>query len=148
MEYGEFYTFVKGTTAREAFNKAKEEAIAKYGNNSHSCSVLQKEEFKEFPADITVINDMCESKINSIAGKERTAESREEIIELREKKSRLKKEKSHFKNRSKRTGKDKATAIAHFIIEIEPEEINAPEKPAGIVQALKNEWLVFGLANE
>jgi len=148
MEYGEFYTFVKGTTVREAFNKAKEEAIAKYGNDSHSCSVLQKEEFKEFPADITLINEMCESKINSISGKQMTSETQEEIFELREKVLRLKKEKSYFRNRSKRTGRDKAIAIAHFIIEMEPEEINSPEKPAGIIQVLKNEWLIFGLANE
>jgi hypothetical protein len=128
--------FSNGITAKEAFEKAKEETIAIYGDDSYSYPILQKKEFKEFSTDITEINKIYEDKVESLG------------FFQKKKKERMENEKFHFKTRSKRTGKDKATAIAHFLIEIEPEEINAPEKPAGIIKVLKNEWLIFGFINE
>lgn len=148
MGYGEFYTFIKADTAREAFKKAKEEAIKDHGVDSHSCSVANKSDFKEYLPDITQISDLCNTTINNLAAIEKRATTREELLETKEKKSELKKEKSYFRARSKRTGKEKAIAIAHLLIEMEHEDINAPEKAAGVIQALKNEWLVFGIGNE
>lgn len=146
MGYGEFYTFVKADNAAEAFRKAKKAAIKKYKDDKHSCSASQKEDFKEYPNDIGEIYSLCKTALTNLSAKESTAPTRDESFELRDKRMELKNEKSHFRTRPKRTGKDKAIAIAHLIIEMD--EISAPDKPAGVIQALKNEWLVFGIANE
>lgn len=148
MDYGEFYTFVEANSAKEAFEKAKEQAIKMYGISSHSCSPADKQDFKEYLPNVSNTRDLCNSLLDDLINKSKEDSTREELDAIKERIHRIKRERTYFRVRAKRSGKEKAIAIAHLLIEMEDEHINSPEKAAGVIQILKNEWLVFGIANE
>lgn len=134
MSYGEFYTFAKGKTAKDAFEKAKKDHIEKYGEDSHSCSLAQKNDFVLIESDINFAKKAYEKQLSLAT----TLDARKNINN----------ERKQFDRNNKKSGKGKALSIAYLLIGIEHELVKHPNSPAVALPVTKNNWLFFGLAKE
>ena len=145
----EFYIEEEGKTPAEAFIKAVGKACEIYVEDSHTGSIAEKTNFQVINDSIADITNQLADKTTKLHKLSRTPSIiKEDRLNIEIEYKWLNREYRAFKSRSKKTGHNKAVAIAYALIVLQDDRINSADKPAGAIQYIKDHWLFFGMTEE
>lgn len=150
MGLGEFYTEQRGKNPAEAFAKAVDTARKAHGDGGHTGSIAEKSDFVVIEDSVSVVQEKMTERIQECANQEASArrDNPDDARRISSERRALRRERTMFTTRPKRSGRDKALAIAYALITMQDDRINLADKPAGAIQYIKNHWLFFGMAEE